>query len=117
MTSTDMTSSEQEDLRLLRESVRTRFARAGGSKRARTLRDAGGDFDPEMVRELAEAGVFGVAVPEDSGGLGMGLAAGGIIAEEVGRVIAPEPVVLTTGLSLGLLSRLCPEHPKRPATS
>jgi alkylation response protein AidB-like acyl-CoA dehydrogenase len=112
MTSTDMTSSEQEDLRLLRESVRTLFARAGGSKRARTLRDAGGDFDPEMVRELAEAGVFGVAVPEDSGGLGMGLAAGGIIAEEVGRVIAPEPVVLTTGLSLGLLSRLCPEHPK-----
>lgn len=107
-----MTSSEQEDLRLLRESVRRLFARAGGSKRARKLRDSGRGFDPEMVRELAEAGVFGVAVPEDSGGLGMGLAAGGIIAEEVGRVIAPEPVVLTTGLSLGLLCRLCPEHPK-----
>ena len=65
-----------------------------------------------MVRELAEAGVFGVAVPEDQGGLGMGLAAGGVIAEEVGRVIAPEPVVLTIGLSLGLLRRLCPAHPK-----
>ncbi len=65
-----------------------------------------------MVRELAEAGVFGVAVPEDEGGLGMGLAAGGVIAEEVGRVIAPEPVVSTIGLSLGLLRRLCPDHPK-----
>ncbi len=42
----------------------------------------------------------------------MGLAAGGVIAEEAGRVIAPEPVVLTIGLSLGLLRRLCPEHPK-----
>ncbi len=43
----------------------------------------------------------------------MGLAAGGgVIAEEVGRVIAPEPVVLTIGLSLGLLRRLCPAHPK-----
>ena len=112
MTQTDILSSEQEDLRLLRESARTLFERAGGSDRARQLRDAGGGFDPEMVRELAEAGVFGVAVPEEQGGLGMGLAAGGVIAEEAGRVIAPEPVVLTIGLSLGLLRRLCPEHPK-----
>ncbi|MGI3171356.1 MAG: acyl-CoA dehydrogenase [Rhodobacterales bacterium 65-51] len=114
MTQTDILSSEQEDLRLLRESARTLFERAGGSDRARKLRDAGGGFDAEMVRELAEAGVFGVAVPEDQGGLGMGLAAAGIIAEEVGRVIAPEPVVLTIGLSLGLLRRLCPDHPKVP---
>ena len=112
MTQTDTVSSEQEDLRLLRESARTLFERAGGSGRARKLRDAGGSFDPKMVRELAEAGVFGVAVPEEQGGLGMGLAAGGVIAEEAGRVIAPEPVVLTIGLSLGLLRRLCPEHPK-----
>jgi alkylation response protein AidB-like acyl-CoA dehydrogenase len=99
MTQTDTVSSEQEDLRLLRESARTLFERAGGSGRARKLRDADGGFDPKMVRELAEAGVFGVAVPEDQGGLGMGLAAGGVIAEEAGRVIAPEPVVLTIGLS------------------
>ncbi|WP_301069624.1 acyl-CoA dehydrogenase family protein [Pseudooceanicola sp.] len=107
-----MTSSEQDDLRLLRESTRTLFERAGGSGRARKLRDAGGNFDPAMVRELAEAGVFGVTVPEENGGLGMGLAAGGVIAEEVGRVIAPEPVVMTVGLSLGLLRRVCPDHPK-----
>ena len=95
-----MQSSEQEeDLRLLRESARTLFDRAGGSGRARKLRDAGGEFDPDMIRELAEAGVFGVAVPEDQGGLGMGLAAGGVIAEEAGRVIAPEPVVATIGLT------------------
>lgn len=107
-----MISSDQDDLRLLRESARTLFERAGGSGRARKLRDAGGTWDPEMVRELAEAGVLGVAVPEANGGLGMGLAAGGVIVEEVGRVIAPEPVVMTIGLSLGLLHRLCPDHPK-----
>ena len=112
MTQTDMLSSDQEDLRLLRESARTLFDRAGGSSRARKLRDAGGGWDPKMVRELAEAGVFGVTVPEANGGLGMGLGAGGVIAEEVGRVIAPEPVVATIGLSLGLLRRLCPDHPK-----
>lgn len=107
-----MLSSDQEDLRLLRESARTLFERAGGSSRARKLRDASGGWDQKMVRELAEAGVFGVTVPEANGGLGMGLAAGGVIAEEVGRVIAPEPVVVTVGLSLGLLRRLCPDHPK-----
>ncbi|WP_026757566.1 acyl-CoA dehydrogenase family protein [Sediminimonas qiaohouensis] len=108
MTQSDKPSGDQEDLRLLRESARTLFERAGGSKRARTLRDAGGGWDADMIRKLAEAGVFGVTVPEEDGGLGMGLAAGGVIAEEVGRVIAPEPVVLTVGLSLGLLRRLCP---------
>jgi alkylation response protein AidB-like acyl-CoA dehydrogenase len=107
-----MLSSDQEDLRMLRESARTLFERAGGSGRSRKLRDADGGWDADMIRELAEAGVFGVTVPEDNGGLGMGLAAGGVIAEEVGRVIAPEPVVVTVGLSLGLLRRLCPDHAK-----
>jgi len=107
-----MLSSDQEDLRLLRESARILFERAGGSGRSRKLRDAGGGWDAAMIRELAEAGVFGVTVPEENGGLGMGLAAGGVIAEEVGRVIAPEPVVVTVGLSLGLLRRLCPDHEK-----
>lgn len=110
MTQTDLPSSDQEDLRMLRESARTLFERAGGSGRSRKLRGPDGGWDADMVRELAEAGVFGVTVPEDQGGLGMGLAAGGVIAEEVGRVIAPEPVVVTVGLSLGLLRRLCPEH-------
>ena len=79
MAQTDMNSSDSEDLRLLRESARTLFDRAGGSARARKLRDAGGGWDADMVRELAEAGVFGVTVPEDKGGLGMGLAAGGVL--------------------------------------
>jgi alkylation response protein AidB-like acyl-CoA dehydrogenase len=110
MTQTDILLSDQEDLRLLRESARTLFERAGGVGRSRKLRDAGGCWDADMIRELAEAGVFGVTVPAENGGLGMGLAAGGVIAEEVGRVIAPEPVVMTIGLSLGLLRRLCPDH-------
>lgn len=110
MTQTDMQPSDQQDLRMLRESARTLFERAGGSGRSRKLRDAGGGWDADMIREMAEAGIFGVTVPEENGGLGMGLAAGGVIAEEVGRVIAPEPVVVTVGLSLGLLRRLCPDH-------
>lgn len=111
MPQTDMQISDQDDLRLLRESVRTLFDRAQGVARARKLRDAGGGWSDDMLLELARAGVFAVTLPEENGGLGLGLAAAGVIAEEVGRVIAPEPVVPTLGLALGLLRRLCPDHP------
>ncbi len=47
---------------------------------------------------------------EDHGGSVNGVPVEVVIAEEVGRVIAPEPVVVTVGLSLGLLRRLCPDH-------
>ena len=110
MKQTEDNTQDQEDLRLLRESAQTLFARAGGSDRARKLRDAGGRWGDGMITELAGAGVFGVAVPEENGGLGMGLAAAGVLAEEAGRVIAPEPVVATIGLTIGLMYRLCPDH-------
>ena len=110
MTQTETNTQDQEELRLLRESAQTLFERAGGSGRARQLRDADSGLSKEMIGELAEAGVFGVAVPEENGGLGMGLAAAGVIAEEAGRVLAPEPVVATIGLVTGLLRRLCPDQ-------
>ena len=61
------------------------------------------------MREFAEAGVLGVSAAEDAGGLGMGLAAAGVIAEKLGSVLAPEPVVATVGLAVGLLERLRPD--------
>jgi alkylation response protein AidB-like acyl-CoA dehydrogenase len=111
----DASHQDQDDLRLLRESVRTLFERAGGVARARKIRDEAGGWDVAVMTELAEAGLFGPAVPEEAGGLGMGLAAAGIIAEEAGRVLAPEPVVALVGLAIGLLRRLCPDHAFLPA--
>ena len=96
-----MTMVQDEDLRILRDSVGTLLDRAGGLRRARRLRDSNKDWDADVWRELAAAGVLGAAAPEDAGGLGMGLAAAGVVAEEVGRVIAPEPVVPTIGLAIG----------------
>jgi hypothetical protein len=53
-----MLSSDQEDLRPLRESARVLFERAVGNGRSRKLCDAGGCWDADMIRDLAEAGVF-----------------------------------------------------------
>ena len=106
-----MTTEQDEDLRLLRDSVSKLLERAGGVGRARRVRDDGAGWDATVWGELAEAGVLGVATPEEAGGLGMGLSAAGVIAEEIGRVIAPEPVVPCVALGIGLLHRLCPDDP------
>ena len=106
-----MTAEQNEDLRLLRDSVNKLLERAGGIARARRVRDERANWDTGVWGELAEAGVLGVATPEEAGGLGMGLPAAGVIAEEMGRVIAPEPVGPTIGLTIGLLHRLCPDAP------
>ncbi|MDF1669789.1 MAG: acyl-CoA dehydrogenase family protein [Roseovarius sp.] len=104
-----MTIVQDEDLRLLRDSVGTLLDRAGGLGRARSLRDSDEPWDASIWQELAAAGVLGVAAPEEAGGLGMGLEAAGVVAQELGRVIAPEPVVATLGLAIGLMHRLCPQ--------
>ena len=106
-----MTMVQDEDLRLLRDSVGTLLDRAGGLGRARRVRDDDTPWDAGIWQELAAAGVLGVAAPEEAGGLGMGLTAAGVVAEEIGRVTAPEPVVPTIGLAIGLMQRLCPQDP------
>ena len=101
---------QQEDQRLLRDSVARLFERAGGVERARKLRDQNRKLDQELWHELAQAGLLGLLVPGASGGQGMGLPAAGIVAEEMGRVLAPEPFIPVAVLAAGLLSRCVPDH-------
>lgn len=53
-------------------------------------------FDRELWRELAEAGLLSVAVPESHGGLGFGSVELGLVCEQLGRVVAPIPFVATS---------------------
>ena len=108
-------SAFQDEMRMLRDSVRLLLERAGGLKRVRQARDLPEGWHKAVMRELAGAGVLGVAAPENIGGLGMGLSAAGAIAEEIGRMAAPEPVGPTLGLAIGLLERLCPGSDLLPA--
>lgn len=110
-----MTTENRVELELLRDSIRTLLERAGGLKRARRMRSDDKPWDAGVWRDLADAGVMAAGVPEDLGGVGMGLSAAGVVAEEIGRVIAPEPIVPTIGLAIGLLQRLCPDDPALPA--
>jgi acyl-CoA dehydrogenase len=48
--------------------------------------------DDELWRELADAGLIGIAVPEALGGAGLGLAEICLLLEQQGRFVAPVPL-------------------------
>lgn len=64
--------------------------------------DAG--FSSDLWREMAEAGWLGLAVPEEYGGTGMGLAELVPIVEPMGRSLCPSPFVATQLAIQGLLA-------------
>lgn len=54
-----------------------------------------GNRDPAIWRGLVEMGLTGLLVPEEHGGLGMGLVEAALIAAECGRACLAEPLVDT----------------------
>ncbi len=58
--------------------------------------------DGELWRELASAGLVGIAVPEEHGGAGLGLAEVCLLLEQQGRFVAPVPLWETTIAALAL---------------
>jgi alkylation response protein AidB-like acyl-CoA dehydrogenase len=50
-------------------------------------------FDRELWHKLAEAGLLGVAIDEEFGGMGFGFFELGLLVEEAGRAIAPLPLI------------------------
>ncbi len=50
-------------------------------------------FDADLWKQLAEAGLLGVAIDEKLGGMGFGFTELALFVEEVGRTVAPVPVV------------------------
>lgn len=50
-------------------------------------------FDQDLWKQLAEAGLLGVAIDEQYGGMGFGFTELALFIEEIGRTIAPVPVV------------------------
>src|SRR3954451_1850961 len=59
-------------------------------------------FDRDVWRRLADAGLTGLAVPEEHGGAGLGFLGLALVLEEVGRAVAPVPAVPT--LAIGALA-------------
>jgi alkylation response protein AidB-like acyl-CoA dehydrogenase len=67
-------------------------------ERLKELEAGGEGFDRDTWAELAKAGLVGIALPEDAGGSGLGFVALCQLLEEVGRTVAPVPVLPTVVL-------------------
>jgi alkylation response protein AidB-like acyl-CoA dehydrogenase len=89
----------------LREAVRGLVGRAYGDyeNRRRAVGEDPG-FDEKLWVKMAEMGLLGLPFSEEDGGVGAGPVEIGIVCQELGRVIAPEPYLTSVVLAGGLVS-------------
>ena len=85
-----------EDQKFLKNEAR-RFLEANcpTSRVRKVLDDASATWDPELWKAVAGQGWLGAAIPEEHGGLGLGRLELCVIAEELGRAVAPIPFAST----------------------
>ncbi|WP_372736827.1 acyl-CoA dehydrogenase family protein [Nocardioides sp.] len=89
----------------LREAVRGLVGKAYAdyeNRRQTVATDPG--FDESLWTKMAEMGLLGLPFSEDDGGVGAGPVEIGIVCQELGRVIAPEPYLTSVVLAGGLVS-------------
>ncbi|MER6357635.1 acyl-CoA dehydrogenase family protein [Streptomyces sp. NPDC001634] len=84
-----------DDQRALRAGVRDLLAGRFGRDALRGALDRPGALDRALWRELGEAGFFALRLPEEDGGVGLGLPEAVLAFEEAGRVLLPGPLVAT----------------------
>lgn len=89
----------------LRDAVRGLLGKAyGSSEDRRTVTKTDPGWDEKTWQRLAEMGALGLPFAEEDGGFGAGPVEVSIVAEEIGRVIAPEPYVEAVVLAGGLVA-------------
>lgn len=84
-----------EDETMLRDAARSFLAEASPVSSLRRNRDRGIPYDTELWSQMAQLGWTGVLLPEEAGGSDMGHRAAGILAEEMGEVLAASPFLST----------------------
>ena len=87
-----------DDLRLLQESVRDFASKELAPGAAQ--RDRNAETPAALIRQLGELGLFGVSIPEEYNGTGMGCVASAIVVEEISKACAGTGVLLSAHTSL-----------------
>lgn len=90
-----MDFSYSEDQQALRELARKILEERATHDRLKEVKKTAERVDLELWRELAKSNLLGVAIPEAFGGNGTGLSELVILLEEIGRAVAPLPVLPT----------------------
>src|SRR5215469_12579518 len=88
-----------DDQKQLRDQARKFLTEKCPPKAVRVVLDGKAPYDKELWKGLAEMGFLGVAIPEEFGGAGAGHLELCVIAEEMGRALAPVPFSSTVYLA------------------
>jgi hypothetical protein len=88
-----------DDQKQLRDEARKFLTEKSSPKAVRTVLDGKQPYDRELWKGLAEMGFLGVAIPEAYGGAGAGHLELCVVAEEIGRALAPVPFSSTVYLA------------------
>ncbi len=93
-------SDEQKQLR---DEARRFLSENSTPKHVRAILEGKDTYDRALWKGLAELGLIGVAIPEEFGGAGAGRLELCVVAEELGRALAPVPYSSTVYLAAELL--------------
>lgn len=96
----DTTLSEEEVM--VRETARKFLEAECPTKLVREMEKDSKGYPPDLWKQAAELGWQGLALPEKYGGSDMPLAYLGLVLEEVGRALAPLPLLSTVVAALAL---------------
>src|SRR3982074_1170084 len=88
-----------DDQKQLRDEARKYLSEKSSPKAVREVLDGNATYDKDLWKGLAEMGFLGVAIPESYGGAGAGHLDLCVIAEEMGRALAPVPFSSTVYLA------------------
>jgi len=80
-----------DDQKMLKEQAHKFLSEKCTPKTVRAIYQNGGTYDRALWKQIAELGWAGTAIPEQYGGLGLGYLELCVIAEELGRALAPVP--------------------------
>lgn len=94
-----------DEQRMLADHARQFLSETCTHERLRTHISSGAEYDAELWQQMIELGWPALSIPEDCGGLGMGALELCVLAEEVGRTVAPTPFFSTVCLGAEVLKR------------
>jgi acyl-CoA dehydrogenase len=87
-----------DDQKMLRDQARKFLTEKCTTKTVRKVFEGAQGYDKDLWKQVAEMGWQGAAIPEEFGGLGLGYLELCVIAEELGRALAPVPFSSTVYL-------------------
>jgi alkylation response protein AidB-like acyl-CoA dehydrogenase len=90
-----MDFSLSEEQVMIQDSFRGLLERISGTDQIRAVSEGDAVMDKGIWQELVQLGMAGLLISEEHGGAGLGLLEAALVAEELGRSLAPVPYVGT----------------------